>query len=167
MADEQRPIGADPTGYEVITKAVSELLNEYPGLNGRVISFEELEEGSGIAFSADNGALVMREVEDITGHVQQECQYPFYLVYRSAGASASNKVRIQTFMDSIGKWMCMEPAMVNGVEVRLDEYPALAMGRKITRITRMNSYGLDPDDKGVQDWLLPCTAVYTNDFDRF
>ncbi len=166
MADENRPIGVDASGYEVITKAVSELLNSYPGLNGRIISFEDLST-SGIAFSADNGSLIMRETEDITGHVKQECQYPFFLIYRTSSTSASQKVKVQTFLDSIGKWMCREPADVNGQEIQLTEYPALAKGRKITRITRSNSYGIEPDEKGVQDWLLPAVAEYTNEFDRF
>ena len=165
MADDMRPIGLDGVGYEVLTKAVSELLNEYPGLNGRVITFEGLEESSGIAFSADNGALIMQETVDIIDHVTQLCQYPFFVVYRSASTRPDQKVRIQTFLDSLGKWICKEPADVGGTEVILDEYPELASGRKITRITRSNSYGLEPDAKGVQDWLLPVTVTYTNEFD--
>lgn len=163
MAD---PIGIDATGYEVITKAVSELLNQYPGLNGRTINFEELDANSGIAFSADNGALIMTEAEDILGHVMQTCAYPFFIVYRSASTRAEQKVRIQTFMDSIGKWICKEPAVVNGEEVILAAYPELASGRKIKKVTRNNSYGIEPTDKGVQDWLLPVTVEYTNEFER-
>lgn len=160
------PIGVDATGYEVMTKAVSELLNEYPGLNGRTIYFEELEETGGIAFSADNGALIMTEIEDVLGHVKQTCSYPFFVVYRSASTRADQKVRIQTFMDSLGKWICKEPAVVNGQEITLESYPELAGGRAITKVTRNNSYGVDPNEKGVQDWLLPVTVEYSNEFDR-
>ena len=165
MADDVKPIGVDGVGYEVLTKAVSELLNEYPGLLGRVVTFEGLEEQSGIAFSANNGALIMREPVDIIDHVTQTCQYPFYIVYRSASTRPDQKVRIQTFLDSIGKWVCKEPAEVNGEEVTLEAYPELAAGRKIIRVTRSNSYGLEPDAKGIQDWLLPVTVTYTNEFD--
>lgn len=165
MADDVRPIGVDAAGYEVLTKAVSELLNQYPGLNGRIVSFEGLEESSGIAFSADNGPLIMQETVDIIDHVTQRCQFPFFIVYRSASTRPDQKVRIQAFLDSIGKWICKEPAEVGGEEVTLDEYPELAAGRKITRVTRDNSYGLEPDAKGVQDWLLPVTVTYTNEFD--
>ena len=166
MADDLKPIGVDATGYEVLTKAVSELLNQYPGLNDRVVQFEELEENSGIAFSADNGPLIITETEDILGHVTQECQFPFFVVYRTASTRADQKVRIQTFMDSLGKWICKEPAVVNGEEIRLDGYPALANGRQIKKVTRQNSYGVDPNEKGVQDWLMPVTVEYTNEFDR-
>ena len=52
-------IGRDASGFDILTRAVKSLLNQYPGLeDGEVIKFEELEKESGIAFSADNGALV-------------------------------------------------------------------------------------------------------------
>ena len=56
MAD--KPIGKDATGYEILTDAMKALLNQYPGLyENETIKFEELGKESGIAFSADNGAL--------------------------------------------------------------------------------------------------------------
>ncbi len=162
MAD---PIGIDHDGYEVMTKAVSELLNQYPGLDDRVVKFEELDTSNGIAFSADNGALVMSEKRTIVDHIIQTCQYPFFIVYRSASTRASQKVAIQTFLDSIGKWICKEPAVVGDEEITLESYPLLANGREIKRVTRNNSYAVEPDAKGVQDWLLPCVVEYTNEFD--
>lgn len=159
------PIGMDNEGYEVLTKAVSELLNEYPGLDDRIVTFEELETTSGIAFAADNGALVMSETRNILNHIKQTCQFPFFIVYRSASTRAAQKIKIQTFMDSIGKWVCKEPAEVDGEIIRLESYPTLAQGRVIKKVTRDNSYGTEPTEKGVQDWLLPVTVEYTNEFD--
>ena len=69
--EELKPIGADVTGFEILTNAVLNLLSQFPGLNGREILFEELGRESGIAFSADNGALVMTERRSITDHVRQ------------------------------------------------------------------------------------------------
>lgn len=161
--DEPKPIGLDPTGYEVLTKAVLALLAEYPGLNGKEILFEELGKASGIAFSADNGALIMTERKTVTGKIWQTCQYPFFIVYRTASTQERQKLQVQTFMDSLGKWLCQEPAEINGEYVRLKEYPDLAQGRKITRITRLNSYGTEPNEDGVQDWLMPVTVEYTNE----
>lgn len=166
MDEQVRPIGVDASGYEVLTKAVSELLNRFPGLDGRIISFEELPESYGIAFSASSGALIMTEREDILGTVHQTCSFPFYVVYRSASTRADQKVKIQSFMDSIGKWICKEPAVIGDMEYRLLSYPDLAAGRKITKITRSNSYGLEPTEGGVQDWLMPVTVEYTNTFER-
>jgi hypothetical protein len=165
--DELKPIGADVSGFEILTNAVLELLSRFPGLNGREIIFEELGKESGIAFSANNGALVMSERRSITDHVRQNCQYPFFIVYRTASTQEYQKLQVQAFFDAIGKWLCREPAVVNGETVRLTQYPALSDNRKITRITRSNSYGLEPNEDGVQDWLMPVTVEYTNDFDMW
>lgn len=165
--DELKPIGADVSGFEILTNAVLELLSQFPGLNSREILFEELDKESGIAFSANNGALVMSERRSITDHVRQNCQYPFFIVYRTASTQEYQKLQVQAFFDAIGKWLCREPAVVNGETVRLTQYPALSDNRKITRITRSNSYGLEPNEDGVQDWLMPVTVEYTNEFDMW
>ena len=164
---ELKPIGSDVDGFEILTNAVLELLSQFPGLNGREILFEELGKESGIAFSANNGALVMSERRSITDHVRQNCQYPFFIVYRTASTQEYQKLQVQAFFDAIGKWLCREPAVVNGETVRLKSYPALSDDRKITRITRSNSYGLEPSSDGVQDWLMPVTVEYTNEFDMW
>ena len=76
MAD--KPIGKDATGYEILTDAMKALLNQYPGLyENETIKFEELGKESGIAFSADNGALIYSEKEDVCGIMHQVCQYHF------------------------------------------------------------------------------------------
>lgn len=162
MAEEVKPIGLDGVGYEVLTKAVLALLSEYGEIIGKEIYFEDISQ-TGIAFSADNGALVITERKTITGKIWQNCQYPFYVVYRTASTNEKLKLQAQTFLDSLGKWICMEPAEINGKTYFLDSYPALTKGRKITRVTRLNSYGLEPDANGDQDWLLPVTVLYTNE----
>ncbi len=165
MADEHKPIGMDATGYDVLTNAVLELLNQYPALDGKEIFFEQLDEASGIAFSADSGSLVMNETEDILGGIKQECQYPFFIVYRTASTREYQKLGVQGFLDGIGKWICQEPVEIGGKTVRLKSYPKLSQGRTIKRVTRMNSYGLEPNEDGVQDWLLPVTVQYTNEIE--
>lgn len=161
---EVKPIGYDVSGYSILTNAVLALLSEFPGLNGREIFFEELEE-SGIAFSADNGALIISELRSITDHVTQTCQYPFFIIYRTTSTKEFQKLQVQAFFDGIGKWICREPAEIGGETIRLKGWPALADGRRITRVTRGNSYGLTPNEDGVQDWLMPVTVQYTNEFD--
>lgn len=165
--EEVKPIGADATGYELLTRAVKALLNQFPGLNGQKISFEELGEEDGIAFSADAGALVISERRSITDHVVQSCQFPFLVVYRTSATREFQKLNVSTFLDSLGKWICKEPVEINGSEHRLFSYPALASGRKITRITRNNTYGTVPNENGSQDWILPVSVQYTNEFDMW
>lgn len=167
MAEEVKPIGVDADGYKVLTNAVLALLSEFPGLDGREIYFEELGDESGIAFSADSGALIMSERRSITDHITQACQYPFYVIYRTTATREFQKLQVQTFLDALGKWLCKEPVQINGIEYRLTSYPALFGGRKITRVTRSNSYGLTPNENNSQDWMLPVTVQYTNEFDMW
>ena len=162
--NEIQPIGADVTGFQILTNAVLDLLSRFPGLNGREIFFEELGKDFGIAFSADNGALIMDERRSITDHVWQTCRFPIYIIYRTASTDEDQSLRVQAFFDSLGKWICKEPAVVNGETIRLLEYPELSDGRKITRVTRSNSYALEANEDGVQDWLMPATVEYTNEF---
>lgn len=162
---ELTPIGTDATGYEVLTNAMKDLLNQFPGLHSyEEVKFEELGDKSGIAFSANSGALVYAEQQTIIGTYHQTCQYPFYLVYRTESTKERYKMSIQEFLDTFGKWLCREPCQLDGEALDKPAYPKLDSGRKIKRITRENSYGLDPQGGGVQDWVLPVTVQYTNDF---
>lgn len=162
--NENKPIGFDVSGYEILTNAVLDLLHQFPGRNGREILFEELGD-SGIAFSADNGALIISERRSITDHITQTCQFPFYIIYRTTSTKEYQKLQVQAFFDTIGKWICKELVEIGGETFRLAAYPKLADGRKITKVTRSNSYGLEPNEDGVQDWLMPVTVQYTNEFD--
>lgn len=163
--EEVKPIGSDPTGYEYMKKAIKALLNRYPGLNGEKIYFEELGEEEGIAFSADAGALVMAERRTITDHVTQTCQFPFLLIYRTTATREFEKLSVSAFLDTLGKWICREPVEIQGTPYRLSEYPTISDGRKITRITRNNSYGTVPNENKSQDWILPVSVQYTYEFD--
>lgn len=165
MSEQPQPIN-DFTGYDVLTEAMKTLLNQYPGLDGEYISFEDLTGDSGIAFSADNGASVYRETISVTNHVRQWCRYPFYIVYRVGANGEQAKMTSQTFLDGIGKWLCKEPLVIDGINHKLTAYPKLSEGRIIKKITRDNSYGLEPNKDSVQDWILPVTVEYENEFDR-
>lgn len=160
-----KPIGVDATGYEYLKKAIRDLLNQFPGLDGKEIKFEELGEDYGIAFSSDSGALVMSERRSITDHVTQTCQFPFFVVYRTASTRDFQKMNVSEFLDTLGKWLCKEPVEISGTTYRLASYPVIADGRRIMRITRNNSYGTTPMENGAQDWLLPVSIQYTYEYD--
>ena len=164
---EPQPIGKDVTGFDILTRAVRDLLNEFPGLEGRKIYFEELGESDGIAFSADAGALVMAERRSITNHITQTCQYPFLVVYRITATREFQKLHAAAFLDALGKWICKEPVESSGEQVRLEKYPVLSEGRKIIRISRDNAYGSVPNENKSQDWILPVSIQYTNEFDMW
>lgn len=124
-----------------------------------------MDEDGGLIFSADGGALVMSERRSITDHVAQTCQYPFMVVCRTPATTEREKLNVQTFLETLGKWLCMEPVQIDGQDVRIEAYPALTEGRKITRVTRSNSYGTAPNENKTQDWILPVTVQYTYEFD--
>lgn len=166
MDKQPQPIGKDFDGYEVLTAAIKDLLNQYPGLDGEIITFEEMSEDNGICFSADNGALVYSEKESVTAHVRQICRYPFYVIYRVGSTDERVKMNVQTFLDGMGKWLCKESVSIDGDVYKLTSYPKLSEGRIIKKITRDNSYGLEPNQNGVQDWALPVSVEYENEFDR-
>lgn len=165
--DEVKAIGVDASGYEIVTNAALELVNSFPGLNGRDIYFEEIGDEDGIAITSDSGPVVMTERRSITDHVFQTCQYPFFVVYRSTSTREYQKLNVQTFLETLGKWLCKEPIELGGESYRLSAYPTLSSGRKITRITRENAYGLVPNENKSQDWMLPVTIQYTNEFDMW
>ncbi len=163
MKDEAKPLKVDGDGNETLAHAVGEMLNQFGALYGREISYEELAQESGIAYSSDNGALVYSEQENILGGYTQECQYPFYIVYRLNSTAEWQNLAAAQFMDNIGKWICGEPVTINGEETALEHFPALSGNRVIKRIVRQNYYALEPNASGVQDWLLPVTVQYTNE----
>lgn len=165
MADN-KPIGLDGEGTDLITKAVKTMLNQFPGLKDKEIAFEELGETSGIAFSADNGALILSEKRTVTGNIHQRCQYPFYVIYRTSSQTESQKIYVQSFLDKIGRWISGEKVIIDDQKYKLQSYPELTDGRIIKKITRMNSYGIEPEKDGTQDWLLPCTVEYEHIYHR-
>ena len=88
-------------------------------------------------------------------------------MYRTAATKERQKMSVQNFLDTLGKWICREPVIENGVETRLTTYPELSDGRVIKRITRDNSYGLEPQKNGIQDWLLPLSVQYIYEFEKW
>lgn len=166
--EDNKPIGKDADGKDILADAMKSLLNQYPGLHdGERIKYEELGTDSGIAFYADAGALIYSEKEDVCGTMHQVCQYPFIVVYRTASDKERQKLSVQRFLDNLGKWICREPVTVDDVETRLSAFPELSLGRVIKRITRDNSYGTEPQANGVQDWLLPITVKYEYEWEKW
>ena len=163
--DEAKPIGKDASGHDDITRAVKELLNTFPGIEDKTILFEEIGASDGIAFSSNSGPLIMTERRSITDHVYQTCQYPFFVIYRSASTREFQKLHVQSFLDTLGKWLCREQIEINGETHQLKVYPKLSANRKIMSISRENAYGLVPNENKSQDWMLPVTIRYTNEFD--
>ena len=164
---EIKPIGVDEGGTESLKPAILFLVNRYPALDGRVISFQGLEEDNGISVEPESGTLVYTEREDILGNVLQQCQFPFFVIYRSGASSEFQKMNINGFLDTLGAWLCREPVTIDGEIYRLERYPDISGGRKIKRIIRFNSYALEPNENRTQDWVLPVTVEYTHEYQKW
>lgn len=167
MSQEVKAISQDGEGFEIVKEAVLSLLNDFPGLDGRTITFSGLTEDDGISMEPESGALIYLERSDIIGNVYQECQMPFFVVYRASAGSQFLKLDATEFLDTLAAWMCREPVAVSGRVYQLMEYPTLTGGRTITGVTRFNSYSLDPNDNGTQDWIVPLTVKYTHTFAKW
>lgn len=166
MSDE-KPLSLDGVGFDILKTAVLTMLNEYPGLNGREITFSGLTMDDGISMEPESGALIYSETKNIIGEVTRQCQFPFFVVYRSGATNEFLKMNINDFLDTLGAWLSREPVAIDGVEYRLSAYPELTGGRKITNVTRFNSYALEPNENKTQDWVLPVTVNYTHEFETW
>lgn len=165
--EEQKPINLDGEGFDILKDAVLELLNEFPGLDGREISFSSLTVDGGISLEPESGALVYTERKDILGGTTQECQFPCFVVYRSAATSEFQKLKVSTFLETLGAWVCKEPIILDGSAYQLTEYPKLNGNRKITGVTRFNTYALEENQNRTQDWVIPITVNYTHEFNMW
>ena len=164
----KKPVLYDVDGYEIVTKALENVLNSFPGLMpGEKINFSSLEEDSGISFYPVSGAVIATEKRTVTGFVDQLCNYPFYVVYRSAPTTAGIKTEIKEFLDSLGKWLEKQPVNIDGTECKLDEYPALTDGRVIESISRLTPSYLDTvDTNKVESWVISISLKYRNKFKK-
>lgn len=166
MAEKnQYPIDID--GSEIVSTALRTLLNQFPGLGDKRIAFAHLNDTNGIAFFPTSGAALLSSTEDITGHVKQECMYPFTVVYRAAPKNESARIRMKELLDTLGRWLEMQPVTVSRKTYQLTSYPALEQGRVIKYIKRTNPahYNAAYQD-GVEDWLIALTLKYDSEFDK-
>lgn len=166
MAEKnQYPIDID--GSEIVSTALRTLLNQFPGLGDKRITFAHLNDTNGIAFFPTSGAALLSSTEDITGHVKQECMYPFTVVYRAAPKNESARIRMKELLDTLGRWLEMQPVTVSRKTYQLTSYPALEQGRVIKYIKRTNPahYNAAYQD-GVEDWLIALTLKYDSEFDK-
>lgn len=162
----KKPVTYDVDGYDIVTKALETVLNTFPGLQPtEKIKFSSLKEDEGIAFYPVSGAVVASEKKYITGIVDQLCNYPFYIVYRSAPTTPGIKTEIKEFLDTLGKWLEKQPVQVDGKEYHLESYPTLTEGRVIESITRLTPSYLDTvAENKVEDWVVSMSLKYRKKF---
>ena len=167
MPEENKKVTKyDIDGYNVVSLALSDLLNSYPGLeDGEKITFSDLKEDSGIAFYPVSGAVNVLEKKGVTGKVNQLCNYPFYIIYRTGTNKDKVKIEIKEFLDNIGMWLEQQPIQIGSKKYQLEEYPELSSNRKIEEISRLTPAYLDNSyENNVQDWVISLSLKYRNIF---
>ena len=154
--ENEKIVKYDIDGYEKVTTALTELLNQYPALErGEEIKFSVLEETSGIGMFPVSGAVVETKKRSITGKVTKVCLYPFYIVYRASGLNENRKARVKEWLDTIGKWLEQQKVVIDGEEYVLSELPPLTEGRKFLSIERQTPAYLDnTNEDKTEDWVV-------------
>ena len=165
---EKKQVVYDVDGFDVVTAALTDLLNQYPKLaEGEKIAFSYLGEDSGISYYPVSGAIIESDRESITGHVTQMCLYPFYVIIRAAKPKESRKVTIKEWLDDLGKWLEKQTLTISGETYSIADYPPLTGDREIKTIARQTPAHLDNvSDNGVEDWAIYITLKYKNEFER-
>lgn len=152
---------------EAISKALLNLLNAYPGLEGKNILFSSLDATYGIGLFPTSGAVLLSNVESITGKVTQTVLYPFTIVYRAAFKAEERKLSAKELLDNLGRWLERQEVNIDGKTYKVDAYPALAEGQKIKQIVRTNPAHLDTAyNDGVEDWAISLTMRYENIYNK-
>jgi len=166
---EQKILGYDYSmpyadGTDNVTTALRELLNSYPELStSDEITFSVLDTDSGKAMFPTSSVAILNEIEDVTGHVEQTCVYPFMVIYRVSGLTENRKANVKEWLDNLGRWL--EKQEVNGNVI--ESYPTLTKGKEFTKIARTSQgYLYNTSEDKVEDWAISIQATYTNEFDR-
>lgn len=163
---EQKQVKYDIDGYEAVTSALRELLNQYPGLSeDDKIAFATLGENSGKAMFPISGAVVETEKTTITGKVTKICLYPFYVIYRASGLNESRKAKVKEWLDTLGKWLEQQSVNIDETDYHLGELPPLTAGRKFLSIERQSPSYLDTvNENQSENWAIYISARYKYEY---
>ncbi len=165
---EEKQVKYDVDGYDVVTTALRELLNQYPALSeGDEIAFSVLEEYTGKAMFPINGAVIESEKRSVTGKVTEVCLYPFYIIYRAAGLNENRKAAVKEWLDNLGKWLEKKEISVKGNTYKLTEYPPLTGQSKFLSINRQTPAYLDTvNENQSENWAIYISARYQNEYKK-
>lgn len=163
---EQKQVKYDVDGYDAVTSALMELLNQYPALSvDDEIGFSTLGEDSGKAMFPVSGAVIETERRSVTGKVTEVCLYPFYVIYRASGLNEKNKARIKEWLDTLGKWLEQKKVLIDGKEYQLEKLPPLTDGRKFLSIERQTPSYLDTvNENQNENWAIYISARYQYEY---
>lgn len=164
----EKPIRYDVDGNEIVTTALKELINQYPGLSsGDEITFSVLGEDSGKAMFPISGAVIEATKKTIVGCVTEVCLYPFYIIYRVARLNEKRKIEVKEWLDNLGKWLEQKEVVIAGKEYKLEKYPSLTHARKFLSISRQTPAYLDTvNENKSENWAIYIMAKYQYEYNE-
>lgn len=168
MDDKEQQYPLDVEGFDYVTDALMETLNSYPGLYpGEEFKFSTTNLDDGLNVAATAGAVITEEFESITGHVYQECAYPFMVILRASGLSSERKVETKEWMDTLAEWLTRKAVTIDGEVHHMKKWPVLSGDREIRRITRnIPAYLAEATEDKAENWVMDLTIHYRQEFDR-
>lgn len=168
MAEENKEVRYDVDGYETLTEALMQLCKEFATLTDvGDIYFASLPGDRGRALIPITGAIIETEHKYISGLTSQKCLYPFFVQYKASGLSEARRAAAKEWLDNLGRWLEKQTVLIDNVQHRLEKYPALTEGRKLTAIERQTpAYLEEVQENGVELWTIYITAKYRNEFYR-
>lgn len=158
----------DVEGYELVTEALMNLVNQFPGLEeGETFGFATEPADEGEAIFPTTGSFIYDERESITGHVTQMCQYPFTVVYRASGLNSARRMTAKEWLDTFGRWIEKQPITIGTETYVLQEWPDLTKEREIREISRQApAFLTGVDENKCENWIMDVVIRYRNEFDR-
>lgn len=89
----------------------------------------------------------------------------FCVVYRAGQLNESRRAAVKEWLDTLGRYLEMQPVSIGGIEYRLVAYPILTGTRRITKIGRTApAVQSAENENGTEDWLIQLSVTYNNDF---
>lgn len=163
---DKKVVKYDVDGYELVTPAIMDLINQYPGLmEGEKIEFSTLGEDEGIALFPIGGAVIESERISVTGKVTETCLYPFYIIYRAASLSSYRKEDVKEWLDNLGRWLEGKTISVGDTEYRLNDYPNLTGNREFLEFRRQTPANLDSvNENQSENWAIYINARYKYEY---
>ena len=162
----EKVLGYDVDGEQLITTALINLINEYPGLEiGEKFSFASLGDQGGLSIYPLAGAAIQERKVDVIGHVREKSNYPFAIVNRAYGLNQSRKIKAKEWMDALGRWFERQPIKLGDDEYQLKKYPELSEGRTITSILRTSPAYIDTiEENKSENWVISMSLTYEREY---
>jgi len=166
MDEKKYPLDVD--GFDYVSVALMDTINKFPGLEcDEKFLFSTVLNEDGLAVIPSSGSYITFHRESITGHVRDNCLYPFTVLYRVSGLNEKRKIMAKEWLDTLGRWLERQAVEIDGRVYQMAKWPVLSGDREITEISRTSPayLGSINEDKS-ENWVMNMQIQYRNEYDR-